>query len=107
MSAEVKITLPRLEDVLTVPSEAVHAENGHEFCFVVRDDGLERREIKLGQVTADLAEVTQGLEEGEQVVVNATEDEIEQEESIVRADLPREESATKPAQQSRVVAALQ
>ena len=70
MSAEVEIALPRLEHVLAVPSDAVRVENGHDFCFVFHEDGLERREVKVGQVTSDLSEVTQGLEEGEQVVIN-------------------------------------
>ena len=52
MTAEVEIALPRLDDVLAVPSEAVRVENGHDFCFVVHEDGLERREVKLGQVTS-------------------------------------------------------
>ena len=73
MTAEVEIALPRLDDVLAVPSEAVVVENGHDFCFVVHEDGLERREVKLGQVTHELSEVTEGLEEGEQVVTQSAE----------------------------------
>ncbi len=59
--------------MLAVPSDAVRVENGHDFCFVVHEDGLERREVKLGQVTSELSEVTQGLEEGEEVVINPRE----------------------------------
>ena len=77
MTAEVKIALPRVEHVLAVPSDAVRVENGHDFCFVVHEDGLERREVKLGQVTSDLSEVTEGLEEGEQVVINPPKEDLE------------------------------
>ena len=77
MSAEVEIALPRVDHVLAVPSDAVLIENGHDYCFVVHEDGLERREIKLGQVTSDLSEVTQGLEEGDEVVINPPKDDLE------------------------------
>ena len=49
MTAEVEIAMPRLDNVLAVPSEAIRIENGHDVCFVVHEDGLERREVKLGQ----------------------------------------------------------
>src|ERR1700739_3735864 len=61
---EFEIALPRLENVLAVPSEAVRLENGHDVCFVIHDDRLERREVKLGHVTPDLSEVTEGLAGG-------------------------------------------
>ena len=79
--------MPRLENVLAVPSEAVLFENGHDFCFVVHEDGLERREVKLGQVTLELSEVTEGLEEGEQVVINAPKDDLDPEDSLPRAPI--------------------
>jgi HlyD family secretion protein len=93
MSAEVKISLPRVENVLAVPSEAIRFEHGHEFCFVVHEDGLERREVMLGQVTSDLSEVTEGLEEGEEVVINPPKEDLELESSPGRTDLTSHESA--------------
>ena len=106
MSAEVKIALPRVENVLAVPSDAVRAENGHDFCFVAHEDGLERREVKLGQVTSDLSEVTEGLEEGEQVVINPPKQNLELEGSPTGADLPANESARGLGSSTAAVAAL-
>ena len=106
MSAEVKIALPRVEHVLAVPSEAVRFENGHDFCFVVNEDGLERREVKLGQVTSDLSEVTEGLEEGEQVVINPPKQDLEREDSPAGAELPSNESPRGPGSSTGAVAAL-
>jgi HlyD family secretion protein len=105
MSAQVTIALPRVENVLTVPPEAVRFENGHDFCFVVHEDGLERREVKLGQVTHEASEVTEGLEEGEQVVLSAPRDQLEQEDSAVRTDLTGGESAPKTGFAAGVIAA--
>jgi HlyD family secretion protein len=72
MTAEVEIATQEREDVLTIPMEGLAVEEGEDYCYVVGADGIERREIEIGQATADLLEVTQGLEEGEQVVLKPT-----------------------------------
>lgn len=76
MTAEVEIALKRVENVLTVPVEAVTTEEGHEVCYVAREDGLERREVKLGQATSERLEISEGLQEGEQVVLNPPTEEV-------------------------------
>jgi HlyD family secretion protein len=106
MTAEVTVAMPRLDDVLAVPSEAIKVENGHDFCFVVHDDGLERREVKLGQVTAELSEVTAGLNEGEQVVANVTNDELQSDDPAVPTEPNSHESAPRPGPSGGVVTAL-
>lgn len=70
MTAHVEIYLEPRSNVLTVPIEAVTQEEGQDYCYVAREDGLERRKIELGQATDSLLEVAEGLREGEQVVLN-------------------------------------
>ena len=70
MTAQISIYLAPRSNVLTVPIEAVTQEEGQVFCYVAREDGLERRKIELGQATHDLLEIADGLEEGEQVVLD-------------------------------------
>ena len=53
---------------LVIPVEAVAVVDGEESCYVVGEDGLERRSIKTCRATRDLLEVTEGLQEGEHVV---------------------------------------
>ena len=69
-TAHVEIRLGRRDQVLTVPAEAVVSQNGHDVCYVAHDDGLEQREVTLGQSNQELLEITDGLGEGEQVVLN-------------------------------------
>lgn len=69
MSAEVEIVTANKPDVLVIPPEALTVEDGHDFCYVAHEDELERREVKLGQATRDYLEVTEGLDEGEAVVL--------------------------------------
>jgi HlyD family secretion protein len=88
MTAQVEIAMPPRENVLAVPSEAVALADGHDVCFVVRDSGVERREVKLGEVTGEMTEVKDGLREGEQVVLNPQIDEAD----VVQAAGPDEEN---------------
>jgi len=69
MTAEVEFDVDRCLDVLAVPSEAIAVEEGRNVCYVAGPDGLERRPVILGRSTRDLLEVTDGLVEGDQVVI--------------------------------------
>ncbi|WP_435006402.1 efflux RND transporter periplasmic adaptor subunit [Tundrisphaera lichenicola] len=70
MTAEVEVDVDRRHDVLAVPTEAVAVENGEEVCYVAGVEGLTRRAVTLGKADRDLLEVTEGLKEGDQVVLN-------------------------------------
>jgi HlyD family secretion protein len=70
MTARVDIALGRREHVLAIPHQAVQVDGGRKICYVAHDEALERREVKTGQDTSELIEVTDGLEEGELVALN-------------------------------------
>jgi HlyD family secretion protein len=72
MSAEVEVLVNRCRDVLAIPSEAVNVDYDRKICYVIGPSGLERREITPGGSSASLIEVTDGLKEGEYVVLNPT-----------------------------------
>jgi HlyD family secretion protein len=108
MSAEVDIAMPRRENVIAIPAGAITLDDGHEVCFVVHEDGLERREVKLGQVTRDLAEVTEGLTEGEQIVLNpSNSEERDIETSLGSHESTPTASTTNRGSASGVIAALE
>ena len=73
MSAKVEVQIGRCRDVLAVPSESVNVDQARNVCYVIGPSGLERREITAGGSTPDLIEVTDGLNEGESVVLNPTQ----------------------------------
>lgn len=56
-----------------VPRAAVREEAGGAVAFVVREGRVERRALKLGAIRGSEQEVTAGLAEGEQVVVQGHE----------------------------------
>jgi HlyD family secretion protein len=105
MTAEVEISMPRRESVLAIPSEAILVDHGFDVCFVVHEDSLERRQVKLGKTTRELVEVTQGLEAGEQVVLNPQPDDPDFDAAANRGDLPSPEAPAFPASLTGSVAA--
>jgi HlyD family secretion protein len=105
MTAEVEISMPRRENVLAIPSGAILTDHGFDVCFVVHEDSLERRQVKLGKTTRELVEVTQGLEAGEQVVLNPQQDDPDFEPGASRGDLPSAEPPAFPASFTGSVAA--
>jgi HlyD family secretion protein len=106
MTAQVAVEMPERENVLAVPSEAVTSDDGQNVCFVIRGDDLERREVKLGQVTREMAEVTDGLNEGEQVVLNPHPAEIEEEDAPDAAPVAPSAPASSGNSSTSDVAAL-
>jgi HlyD family secretion protein len=110
MTAQVEISLKRRDHVLTVPAEAVAYEEGHEICYVAHEDGLERREVKLGEGTRDLLEISEGLHEGEQVVLNPVLSEVQldiSEETPLAAETTFSEESLAASEPVQQVATLQ
>jgi HlyD family secretion protein len=70
MSAVVEILTGQNIEALTIPVGALVIENGQEYCYVVKDDDIERREITISQANTDYVCVEGGLNEGEEVVVD-------------------------------------
>ena len=70
MTAVVTFKLPRRNDVIAVPHEAVLPDRAGEVCFVAVGEHLERRPVKVGRTTPELIEITEGLQEGEEIVLD-------------------------------------
>lgn len=69
--ADAELVLDRKVDVPTVPVQALNHEGDKTTVFVVNQDGtIEDRAVHLGLQTASDAEITSGLNQGEQIVVS-------------------------------------
>lgn len=76
MSANVRIPISRATSALTVPIEAVFREGDKRVVFLKGPKGMERREVEVGIVTTEYAEIKAGLKEGDSVRLNhSSEDE--------------------------------
>jgi multidrug resistance efflux pump len=71
LTAEVKIHLEHLSDVVQVPVQAV-LEHGDQHYVVMRDgDQLQAKEVKLGSTNDKYVVIREGIGENQEVVLNA------------------------------------
>ncbi|MCB1554069.1 MAG: efflux RND transporter periplasmic adaptor subunit [Xanthomonadales bacterium] len=68
MFGRIAIVYDRREDALAVPRVALLEEEAEPAVFVVRDGQVKHTVVGLGHVNGEYAEITAGLEEGDQVV---------------------------------------
>jgi multidrug efflux system membrane fusion protein len=72
MFARVRVPLGNPHTALLVREQAVIAEDGQRYVFLVKDNKLERRRVALGaRQENDLREIVQGIQENEQIVTVA------------------------------------
>jgi membrane fusion protein (multidrug efflux system) len=69
--ADVEIVVRRIENALAVPSRAVIPELGGKKVFVYEGGEAQPRPVETGLRTAEVVEVTEGLEPDDQVIVTA------------------------------------
>ncbi|HEX5649407.1 MAG TPA: HlyD family efflux transporter periplasmic adaptor subunit [Steroidobacteraceae bacterium] len=70
----VRILMDERDDVLKVERGAFYEAEGGAFAYVVLDDVAERKPIRTGAVSVREIEITEGLAEGDQIVISDTDD---------------------------------
>jgi HlyD family secretion protein len=68
----VTVTTSSQDNVLTVPREALHVENGQTFVFKIVGDELVRTPVVVGTPSLTLAPIVSGLQEGDRVAKGST-----------------------------------
>jgi RND family efflux transporter MFP subunit len=71
MTAEVRIIVNTLKDVLLVPVQGVTEKEGTHYAYVVKKGDAERREVQVGENNEKYVEIKSGVGEGEQVALDA------------------------------------
>lgn len=67
MSCRLSIEVESLEDVLSVPVQAVFSDREQTFCFVRKGNGYAIQKVKVGRQNKDFIEIIEGLVAGEEV----------------------------------------
>ena len=70
MTATINIVLDERRGVLAVPEKALRSEGGKRVVYVVNGQGTEPRTVRVGRRGGGFIEITEGLKEGEVVLVN-------------------------------------
>lgn len=99
MTAEVRILVNQLSDVLLVPVQAVAELQGKRCSYVVTPAGVERREVTVGENNEKFVQVLSGLDEGDAVALDARaraaiEARALENQAANKTDPVREESAS-------------
>ncbi|MBI3320026.1 MAG: efflux RND transporter periplasmic adaptor subunit [Candidatus Omnitrophica bacterium] len=71
MTAEVKILVDHLSDVLVVPVQAVAEHLGQHVSYVVTNGTVEPRAVSVGENNDQFIQITSGLSDGERVALDA------------------------------------
>lgn len=74
LEADVTIFTNAKTGVLTVPSEAVYADDEGDYCYPIRDGKVAKQYITTGSDSGERVEVKEGLEKGEIVITDAITD---------------------------------
>jgi membrane fusion protein (multidrug efflux system) len=73
MFLNVEVGLIERPNAVLVPEESVVAEAARQFVLVVRNNRVERREVRLGQRQPGEIEILQGLQAGDTVIVRGVQ----------------------------------
>jgi RND family efflux transporter MFP subunit len=71
MTAEARILVNDLKNVLVVPVQAVAEHKGDFYAFVDEPGSIQLRKVKVGENNEKLVEILDGLKEGESVALDA------------------------------------
>ncbi len=70
MSAKVEIIIEELNDIISVPVQAVANKAGRKICYVATNNGGSKpREVQVGAFNNSFIHIVDGLEEGEKVLL--------------------------------------
>ena len=98
MSAEVEISVAEHKDVLLIPVAAVVETDSGVFCWVQTSEGVSRRQIRLGDTNEVFSIVTDGLNEGDEVLLNHAAYEQPTAEDFKAGESASDEEAVNPDQ---------
>jgi len=89
MSATVEIVTDQLRDVLYVPIQSVASKRDKHYVYTVKRARKELREVEIGKYNTQSIEISQGLEEGEKLLLYA-EVELESDAKLKKSPLSEE-----------------
>ncbi len=74
MSVDVEMIVDQVNDVLFVPVEAVYNREGQTYCKIKSTLGNEEKKITVGRHSLSYVEITEGLNEGDEVLLMRLKD---------------------------------
>ena len=69
MNGDLEITISKIENVLTIPNEAINKKEGKKFVSIIKGRKIEEIEIETGFTSETKAQVVKGLNENETIII--------------------------------------
>lgn len=88
LTAQVKIRVNRLSDVLQVPVQSIFEHGGIHYCVVRDGPGWRAQQVEIGATNDKFVVIREGLESGQQIVLNG----IAYREKVALPELPAEKA---------------
>jgi len=98
MSATIEIVTDQLRDVLYVPIQAVVSSKDKHSVYIVKHGRMNLREVSIGKYNTQYIEITEGLEEGEELLLYA-EVELEAETKLQKSPLSEDGKNGEPKEE--------
>ncbi|MCR5590156.1 MAG: efflux RND transporter periplasmic adaptor subunit [Lachnospiraceae bacterium] len=76
LEADVTIRTSEKEGVLTVSSEGYYADDGGDYCYLIKDGKVEKQYITAGAQSDEYIEIRSGLSAGDVVITDAITDDM-------------------------------
>lgn len=77
IEGKVSIQTGEVKDAILIPMECINADMEGDFCYVVEDGVIVRRNVEIGISSDEYSQIISGLKEGEQVVSQVSTDIVE------------------------------
>lgn len=74
IEGKVSIKTADVADVILVPMECINSDTEGDFCYVVENNIVVRKDVEIGISSDEYTQVLSGLKEGEQVIAVVTSD---------------------------------
>jgi HlyD family secretion protein len=71
-NVKVTVTEQKLEDVLTIPREALHSENGRSYVYLLHGRVLRRQPVTVGALNLTQVQIVKGLAQNDTVALSTT-----------------------------------
>lgn len=74
IEGKVSIQTADVADAILVPMECINSDTDGDFCYVVKDNIVVRKDVEIGISSDEYTQIISGLSEGEQVIAVVTSD---------------------------------
>ena len=72
VNVTVTVTTQHLDNVLTIPREALHTEAGADYVYLVVGDAVHRQPVTIGSINLTQVQILTGLKDGDTVALGTT-----------------------------------